>query len=331
MQSYVSIIIVNYNGEAYLEACLESVLKQNYPSFEVIVVDNNSNDSSVHLLKGYDTLVKIVFMQENAGFGGGCLAGLKLASGEYVALLNNDTKVAEDWLEKLVEPLESMSEIGSCASKMVVEETETIDAAGDSCTTTGRGIKIGEGEHIREYSYSGYVFGACAGAAIYRREMINDIGFLDEDFFLVREDTDFSFRAQLAGWKCYFVHNALVEHKVSASLGKLNEQAVYYAIRNTGFVRLKNMPAALLLKYLHHVIAEELATLFYFGLKHRKLRIYFRAKFDGIRLFPLFLKKRKIVYSKKRVSTAYIDSLLVSIFEEDFFKTKIRKLFRSAQ
>ena len=130
MQNLASVIIVNYNGADYLQACLDSVLRQGYDGFEVIVVDNDSVDHSRQVLEQYSGRVKAVFLAENIGFGGGCLEGLRQAEGEFVVLLNSDTVVAKDWLEKLLEPFKGNPHIGSCAAKMLMEGTDLFDSAG---------------------------------------------------------------------------------------------------------------------------------------------------------------------------------------------------------
>ena len=122
--------------------------------------------------------------------------------------------------------------VGICASKLIVYGTNIIDSAGDGFSTSLKGFKRGEGENATLYNKRENVFGACAGAAIYRRKMIEEIGFLDEDFFLILEDTDLNLRAQRHEWKVLYVPEAIVFHKVGYSIGNKSDKSYYYALRN---------------------------------------------------------------------------------------------------
>ncbi|AOY75536.1 glycosyltransferase family 2 protein [Clostridium formicaceticum] len=329
MKYKVSIIIVNYNGAKVLLDCLNSVFKQKYKHFEIIVVDNNSTDHSIKLLEAYREKINLIILKENKGFTGGNIEGLKHAGGDYIVLLNNDTEVTSEWLGNLIAPMEQHPEIGICASKMVKYGTNSIDSAGDGCTTTARGFKIGENESADNYTESKFVFGACGGAVAYRRKMIEEIGFLDDDFFLIHEDTDLNFRAQLAGWKCYFVHDAIVYHKVRSTIGEMSDIAVYYSIRNAEYVRIKNLPSLLVVKYFHHYILQEIGTLLYFCIKHRKWKMYLKAKLDVLKSFPMLLSKRKKNQKKRKVASKYIDSMLTKVLNPKILRMKLRKLFTS--
>src|SRR5208283_4510582 len=117
----------------------------------------------------------------------------------------------------------------------------------DGYSTFGHAFKRGEGLSASDYAEREYVFGACAGAALYRREMVEQIGFFDEDFFLIFEDTDINFRAQLSGWKCLYVPEAVVYHRVGGSIKNISELAAYHVVRNDKLVKIKNIPALVLL------------------------------------------------------------------------------------
>src|SRR3990172_13075980 len=129
------------------------------------------------------------------------------------------------------------------------EDHTLVDACGDSYTVEGIPDKIGHLDHASNYDDSREVFGACAGAAIYRRSMLEELAGFDEAFFIVHEDSDLNFRAQLLGYRCIYVPTAVVYHHLGATIGKGSDRAVYFSQRNTEFVYLKNMPLVLLLKY----------------------------------------------------------------------------------
>ncbi|MGE5397600.1 MAG: glycosyltransferase family 2 protein [Chitinophagales bacterium] len=319
----VSIIIVTFNSANVIKECLEALERQTFKDCETIVVDNQSTDNTIDIVKKFAG-VKLVGLNENRGFTGGNIEGLKYCHGEYIVLLNPDTEAVSEWLQKFVEAMDFHPEAGICASKLVVHGTDLIDSAGDGCTTTGRGFKRGEGESAERYNEEEYVFGACGAAMLIRKELIQDIGFLDDDFFLIFEDVDFCLRSQLAGWKCLFVPEALVYHKVRTSIGHMSDLAVYYSIRNARIVLHKNFPLILKIKFFHHHLIQEVATFIYFVIKHHKPKIYLRANRDFLKKVPSLNKKRKAI--KKTISYRELNQELSSIIKTSFIKTKLGKL-----
>lgn len=328
----VSIIIVNYNGKGFITDCLKTLERQSFKDFEAVVVDNGSSDNSLHEIQRFlekssiSSLVKLIPLNENLGFAGGNLEGLKYAEGEYIALLNNDTESDKMWLEELVKEMESDSKVGICASKLIFYGTDIIDSAGDGFSTALRGFKGGEGEKIFLYDKKEYIFGACAGGSLYRRKMIEEVGFLDKDFFLIHEDTDLNLRAQLYGWKVLYVPTALVYHKCRSSIGHMSDTAVYYSLRNSEFVRIKNVPFGLFLRYLPDFILGAIIEFIYFAVKHGQFRLYFKAKKDVVRMLPTILKKRSIIMKNKKVTNSYLRSIMTPLWQWSFFKSKAKKL-----
>lgn len=332
--SNVSIIIVNYNKKELLKKCLNSLIALDFNDFEIVVVDNGSTDGSVEEIKKILSissdlpLIKPVYLPHNSGFSRGNLEGVQHAQGKYIALLNNDTEVHKQWLQELAKAMDDHKDVGICASKLIVHNKNTIDSAGDGFARSLQGYKRGEGHDSNEFNYQEYVFGACAGAALYRRDMLEDIGFLDEDFFLIHEDTDINFRAQLAGWKALYVPTAIVYHKVRSSIVDMSDIAVYYTIRNREFARIKNVPYLVFLRYLPWFIINEIGEFVFFALKHKRFSLYFKAKKDALKLVPLMLKKRRQIMKNKRVSNKYIMSVLTPVWEKDFLCSKLRRFFR---
>lgn len=300
----ISVIIVNYNGLAVLPRCIEALQHQVFQDFEIIVVDNASSDGSAQWLALHHPEVRIVALEKNLGFTGGNNAGYRVASGKFIAMLNNDTEVSACWLENLVAAMEDDPGIGICSSRILISGTDIIDSVGGGFTTAGSGFKRGEGEPSHRFSSPCQVEGACAAAALYRRSMIEEIGFLDDDFFLNHEDTDLDFRALLAGWKSVYVPAAVVMHDVSATLGKMSELTVYYFSRNSILVWVKNMPFSLMLRFFHHRVFYELAAFVYYCVVGRRWSAYFRGKFYALRLLPTMLRKRRVIQNNRRISTA---------------------------
>ena len=327
----VSTIIVNYNGNGLITGCLKALGAQSFEDFEVLVVDNGSLDDSLHEIRAFlkETAiappVKLISLNKNLGFAGGNLEGLKQASGEYIGLLNNDAEADGRWLEELVKAMDNDPKVGICASKLIVYGTDLIDSAGDAFSTSLKGFKRGEGEGIFLYNKMENIFGACAGAALYRRKMIEEIGFLDEDFFLIHEDTDLNFRAQLHGWKVLYVPTALVYHKVRSSIGHMSDMAVYYTLRNSEWVRIKNIPMSLILKCMPMLGLGIMTEFLYFAIKHRRLVLYFKAKYDAIKMLPMMMEKRRVNLKGMRVDSKGLRRMMTPVFGKNIIRNKLKK------
>lgn len=329
----ISVIIVNYNGYDVIQDCLQALERQTFKEFEIVIVDNGSTDNSLDYLNRYKSNsssvrpIKLATLSQNLGFSGGNIEGLRHAEGEFIALLNNDTEPHERWLEELVKEIGSISDIGICASMLIEHGSEVVDSAGDGFSAALKGFKRGEGRNKVHFNTQELVFGACAGAALYKREMLNEIGFLDDDFFLIYEDTDLNFRAQLAGWKVLYVPTAVVYHKVRSTIGVMSDTATYYSIRNSELVKFKSVPAIILLRCLPELIISTITEFFYFAVKHKKTGLYFKAKIDAFKMFPQMLRKRKEVMKTRKVSDKYLLSIMTPVWQGDFFRAKLRKIF----
>jgi GT2 family glycosyltransferase len=210
----------------------------------------------------------------------------------------------------LTDSLEKDQAAGFAASRILYHDNpEMIDRAGDSYSNAGAGILRGRGSKATDYGQSQYIFGACAAAAMYRKAMIDQVGFLDPEFFLIYEDVDLSFRAQLSGYQCLYVPSAMVYHKVSSSIIRDSPVSVYYGHRNLEWVYFQNMPSRLLLRSLWSHAAYDLAAFFYFTGKGLT-KPFLRAKWHAIRSFKRIMKNRKQIQSKKRVVDAYLWRLM---------------------
>jgi GT2 family glycosyltransferase len=322
----VSIIVVNWNGERFLKDCLGALCGQSYGNREIILVDNGSADNSVRFTRENFPAVAIVALNENKGFTGGNAAGLEVAQGAYVALVNNDARPDEAWLENLIQPMLRDRTIGICASKLIFENPRILNSAGDGLTTAGVGFNRGLGHAAAALDAPEPVFGACGAAVLYRRRMLDEIGFLDENFFLYDEDIDLNFRAQLAGWKCAYVPTAVAYHVANATSGRLSDLHVYYHTRNLEFVWIKNMPTGLMIRFAHHKIIQELGSFCYLCLRHGKWISFFTAKRDTLKMLPLMLEKRKRIQARRRVPNRYLRSVLTSMFTFGFFRQKAKQL-----
>lgn len=238
-----SVIIPNWNGAKYLPGCLDSLLEQAGPDTEIIVVDNGSTDDSLKILERY-TGIKVIRNEENRGFAGAVNQGLSAMAGRYAVLLNNDTIVQPGWLRSLLSEMEAHPRAFSAASLMLrMVEKDTVDDAGDNYTILGWGYKRRDGKPAARERKGRRVFSACGGAAIYRREMLEQIGGLDETFFAYMEDMDLGWRAISAGWVNRYCPEARVLHIGSATSGsKYNAFKVCLAARNNLLILYKNLP-----------------------------------------------------------------------------------------
>ncbi|HEY3277714.1 MAG TPA: glycosyltransferase family 2 protein [Syntrophorhabdaceae bacterium] len=328
----VSLIVLNFNGEGLTVRCLEALETQTFIDFELILVDNDSSDNSRAEIDSFirerplGRSCRVVRLGENLGFSGGNAEGLRHAKGKYIALLNNDTEPCGEWLAELCKAMDQDPEVGICASKLVSHQTHLIDSAGDGYTRALRGFKRGEGEAPEQFDQKGRVFGACAGAALYRREMIDSIGLFDEDFFLIHEDTDLNLRAKLAGWKAVFVPTATVIHKVTASIGYMSDIQVYYTLRNAEFVRMKNIPLSVLAVCFPAFVCGIISEFAFFVLKHGRGIIYLKAKRDALKALPHMLEKRRRIMSARKVGSRELLSEMTSLWDVRFLKAKWRKL-----
>lgn len=245
----VTVVIPNWNGLAHLEECFASLRGQTFREFVVVMIDNASSDASVPWLKEHEPGVELVVMPRNGGFSYAVNEGIRRARTEYVALLNNDTAVAPGWLSALVEALDRAPDYDFAASRMVFfDEPERINAAGDVFQLTHlAACNRGYRSRAAAFGHTARVFGACAGAAIYRRRLFDDLGLFDEEFFLLSEDTDFNLRALIAGKKCLYVPDAVVRHKVGATIrSQTRSRMLRLAWRNQMVAVTKNLPPALL-------------------------------------------------------------------------------------
>lgn len=307
-----SVIILNWNGKHFLNDCLLSLKAQTVSNFETIVVDNGSTDGSVEYLRQHFPWVRLVELPENVGFAEGNNLGLAVAQGEYIVTLNNDTKVLPHFMEELSGQINHRPEIGMVAAKILnFYQKERIDSLGIYPATSGIGCSIGIGQTDTGcYDLQTDVFGACAGAAMYRRSMIEETGFFDSDFFAYYEDLDLAWRARLSGWKAVTAPGALVYHVHSATAGRMSNFTVYYTHRNKWFVIIKNWPASLILRYLVLIIVYDAAALLLASIKG-KIIPALRARLHLLASFPALLRKRKKVMKLRKLNTADVKNLLV--------------------
>ena len=243
----VTVIIPNYNGLRFMEPCFAALRQQKFKEFDILVVDNGSQDGSVEWLKDHE--IPSIFLEENTGFSGAVNVGIRACETPYVILLNNDTEPYPDYVGELVRCMDRFPEVFSASSKMLqLSNRELMDDAGDMYSVLGWAYQRGVGQPASRYSRARQVFAACAGAAIYRREVFEEIGYFDESHFAYLEDIDVGYRAKIFGYKNVYCPTAKVCHVGSGTSGsKYNSFKVRLAARNSVYLNYKNMPLPQLL------------------------------------------------------------------------------------
>ena len=242
MEIKTTIIIPNYNGLSFMEPCFESLKEQTVRDFKVLVVDNGSTDGSVEWLKEHR--VPSIFLKENTGFSGAVNTGIRAADTPYVLLLNNDTRVEPGFVAAMERAMDQSPKIFSVSSRMIqMYHPELLDDAGVMYSILGWAYQRGVGRSVNLYQKSCRVFSACAGAAIYRRAVFDEIGLFDELHFAYLEDIDVGWRAKLYGYDNVYCPDAAVYHVGSGTSGsRYNSFKVRLAARNCIYLNYKNMP-----------------------------------------------------------------------------------------
>ena len=240
-----TIIIPNYNGAHFMTPCMKALENQTVRPDEIIVVDNGSSDGSVEMLKEQYPYVRIIENDANLGFAAAVNIGIKASTTPYVLLLNNDTEAEPEMVESMERAMRRHPRAFSVASKMIqLYHPEYLDSTGDLYTVTGWAVNRGNDRPSDLYRHSSYIFTACAGAALYRREVFEEIGYFDENHFAYLEDIDVGYRARLNGWSNIYEPKAVVRHVGSGTSGsKYNSFKVHLSARNSIWLNYKNMPS----------------------------------------------------------------------------------------
>jgi GT2 family glycosyltransferase len=304
--SRVSIQIVTFNSEKYIKDCLESVLQQSYPIHQVIVVDNASTDGTLEISKEYRHEVTFIENRENRGFAFAHNQAFRLSQGDYILVLNPDVILHPDYVRQIVGYMKDHPHVGSACGKLLLKSsTGVIDSTGLIIKKTRRAFDRGAFQSADMYTKPAEVFGVSGAAAIYRREMIEEISyngmFFDEDFFAYKEDVDVAWRSQLFGWKAAYVPDAIAYHERGWKEGSRSKQPI--KIRRHSYINryrmmLKNDSLRYCLRHLPHLLLYEIASFGYVILKEPELLSSWVSFF---RDFPKLLRSRKWIMSKRKV------------------------------
>lgn len=316
----IGIVIPNYNGIEHLKTCYDSLNKQTYKEFTVILCDNGSKDESINYTIEHIKNNVTIDIGYNSGFAKAVNEGIKYALAdnmEYIFLLNNDIELEPDFLQTAIDTLNENPEASSLAVKMLnYFNRDVIDDCGDFIKANG-GSPLARGNGKKDagqYDKPEFIFGPCAGAAFYKPEVFKNIGLFDETFFAYYEDIDLSFRMQLAGYKCFYQPKAVCYHKRGgtssvATHGFQTEMCE----RNLILMRVKNYPLSIYLLYQPLFLLAR-AKRYYSFIRFHSFSIFLRAVRGYIRGQLLWITKlpaRFKIQRRKKVSTSYIKSLFI--------------------
>ncbi len=266
-KGFVSVIIVNYNGEDFIEDCLKSVQKIDYPNdmYEIILVDNASKDNSINVIRKKFPSVKLIALNSNTGFSAGNNVGVKNARGDLIVFLNPDTTVEKNWLSALVEKIYGDDRIGACSSKVLyIDDRSTINTVGGWWSIVGIPGSMGEGMEKDDVDDGMETFFPTGSSMIIRKEFYKKLGGFDNDYFMYCEDADLGWRLLNRNYKVVLASNSIAYHKVGGSIKDLGNRGFseiyyFYSTRNRLLTILKNARMSdiiwmLPLYYLSHFI-----------------------------------------------------------------------------
>jgi GT2 family glycosyltransferase len=319
----ISVVVLNWNGNGFVTDCLKSLQAQTYHPLEMIVVDNGSTDGSDERIANEFPDVKLIKNGKNLGFGGGNNVGIKASQGRYIMILNNDTRLETRCIEEMKKAIERDDTYGACASRILLAgDSHLLDAAGICIYPDGLSIGRGRLEDPDRYRIEEEVFFASGCACLFRREMLEDIGLFDDDFFAYADEADLGWRAQLRGWKCVYNPNAVVYHFHSASYGTYSPLKAFLVERNRIWVALKYFPFPLLVTgpfyTLWRYLFQAYGALFGKGAAGRftkensKLKliiVLLKVYISVLKHIPSILKKRKEFRDKKVISGKEVKKL----------------------
>lgn len=300
----ISVVIPNYNGADYLERCLKSLAAQTYRNFEIVLVDNASQDESVRIAQSVAPEAIIILQQRNTGFAGGANAGIKASSGEWVAILNNDTELSPEWLSECAAAIRRRPEAAFFACRILeFAGRERLFSAGDCYLRAGIGYRRGQQQDDRkEFHIECEVFSASGCAALYRKTVLEELDGFDERFFAYLEDVDLGLRLQSAGYTGFYIPRAEVYHHGGAtSGGEFSRLSVRLRTRNALLILLKSVPAVVILRCLPMIILAQAVWLLRAAV-HGRIGSYLRGVAGAFLLAPAMVSARFASRAYRRLS-----------------------------
>lgn len=308
-RSKVTVVIVNWNGERFLERCLAALMAQTVKPHEIILVDNASSDSSLDIARRFPS-VRLLALERNTGFAQGNNIAIKAASddSEWIALLNPDAFVEPHWLETLLASAESNPGFDVFGSTLVnAADPMVLDGAGDAYHVSGLVWRMGHGAPVSAAAENEHeIFSPCAAAALYRRSALRAIRGFDENYFCYVEDVDLGFRLRLSGYRCLHVPQSVVHHVGSGTTGgQHSDVAMYHGHRNLVWTFVKDMPGILFWLLLPLHVGLNLVSVSWFVLQGRG-GVILRAKRDALLGLAKMWRKRQHIQKTRVASIAEV-------------------------
>ncbi len=316
MKPLISIIIVNFNGLKFLDDCLSSIFLNSFKDFEIIFVDNCSSDESVSFVKQHYPKVKVIENTTNSGYAGGNNVGYKVARGEYILILNNDTTIEKHFLQDILRSFEEIPKLACVQPKIVLmKRPEIIDSCGAFLTKVLFLYHYGydKPEKLPEYNKSFRIFAAKGACMLLKKEVIEKTGLFDDDFWCYYEETDFCHRLWLAGFECWYYPKAKIYHLMGGTSLTFNSSFVQFQNfknRLTSFI--KNFEAKTLIKYLPlYLITNIILSIFWlFSGKPSLFISLYNAIFWNIKHIGKTIEKRKKVQKLRKVTDKEIFAMI---------------------
>lgn len=317
MSATLTVVIPTWNHRGLLAECLASLATQSRRADQIIVVDDGSTDDTAAYVAREWPDVRLVRLEKNAGFCVAVNAGIRVATGDWVFLLNNDMTLAPDCLERL---MEAACEGGAALLAPLVlfrDDPDTIYSAGDRQRPNGRPEAVGFRQCLEGFQFPKTIFGVSGGAGLFKREVFDRVGLLDECFVAYFEDSDLNFRARLAGFDAQFVRNAIAYHVGSASLGGRTWWRARQCFRNHALLVVKDFPLSVFVVNFPSILRERLhqarrlvsSARAEFGLL-RALAILPAAGFDTLAALPHCLRERRRIQRARRISIEELKRLM---------------------
>ncbi|BDC51918.1 hypothetical protein F183_A42330 [Bryobacterales bacterium F-183] len=313
----ISVVIPTLAADEALAQCLASLTTQTFQDFETIVVDNGGKAT-------VPANVRLIRNPVNTGYGGGINRGIADATGDWILALNDDTVLHPTCLAEMYAAATKRRDIGMCAPQIRQHQTDTIDSAGGLLIAPdGSSKQLGQGQPAANFNRDREVLFPTGCAALYRRDMLDEIGLFEEPYFLYCEDTDLGLRARWKAWECVYASKAVVEHRYShSSGGAASALKAYYVERNRLRTIVRNFPLRdLLLSPVHTAIR------YFWHLRYRLqgtgtaakyegqeslASIALRAWMDTLFELPKLWKQRKAIQSHTRLTPRQYSRLLAS-------------------
>ncbi len=339
----ISVVVVTWNRRELLRACLASLARQTHPSFEVLVIDNASEDNSaamvLELAESYPVPLRLIANSTNAGFCAANNQGFAASQAELIALLNNDAEADPVWLESLESVIGLYDDVGMAASKILVwEDPRKIDKCGHLIYPDGQNRGRGSGQRDRgQFERVEEVLWPDGCAALYRRAMLEDVGFFDEEFFAYADDAELGLRGRIAGWRCFYAPRAVVRHHRGATLGIGSARRLTLIERNRVLLVVKLFPWNLLWANGVYHLARIVAGLWAAIRSRGELRYYpgaqgkltvaaalIRGKWLALPMLPSMVRKRRAFRPKRHLTPRQIRTLLLH------YRIKLKELSEQA-